>query len=368
MGAALTPAEAILRRTGPNNITVLFEADGGFDPARAFRGVQMLTEGAERFRARLDGGAFGQARPVAWAQHVCIVEDAVATAPEVMDLARRLVLPADRPLWRAAVVNPRGTGWSGVVLHFDHAIADGTRIARHIVTNVRPSETETASVDVLPRMTLAELSAAVDPRLRPAPVGLCRVPFAALRASVPGAISHGDALLRLGRKTLEIQPEFTDVPTRRKNHATVAKIEALHSGGRLGNHALMEAVDLSKPSVKGETALFRARRTPWVEALRMGAARLVPSPLLRRIVQAEFSHPAIVQTIVPVSRKPVPLFGLPLNAIHPAAPALGRPLIALTATRLGDGFDVSITAHAPDGTAIAGLSGRVAAAMLEALQ
>ncbi|MBY4892431.1 hypothetical protein KUL25_06610 [Rhodobacteraceae bacterium N5(2021)] len=368
MGAALTPAEAILHRTGPNNITVLIEAEGPFDPARAFRGVQMLAERAERFRAPLTRGAFAASCPVDWPQHVCLIEDACATAVQVMDIARRLALPPKRPLWRAALVNPDGPGWSGVVLHFDHAIADGTRIARHIVTHVRPAVDQTASVRSLPTLSMSELAALGDARLSPAPIGLCRLPFAALRKAVPGAISHGDALLRVARRALDTQPEFAAVPTRRKDRVSVAKIAALQSGGRLGNHALMEEIDLSKPSVKGEVALFRPRHTPLVETLRMGAARLAPSPLLRRIVQAEFSRPGIVQTIVPVSRRPLLIFGLSAGAIHPAAPALGRPLIALTATRYGDGFDVSVTAHAPDGAAVADLSERVVAAMLRAVQ
>ncbi|GAB5445771.1 hypothetical protein [Gymnodinialimonas sp.] len=373
MGTALTPAEAILRRTGPNNITVLFEAGasgsgGGFDPARAFRGVQMLAEGAERFCAPLTSGHFEKPRPVDWPRHVCLVEEPNATAAAVMDLTRRLALPSDRPLWRVLLVNPEGPGWSGVALQFDHAIADGTRIARHLVANVRPAARDVAATDDLETLGFSDLLPQTDARLLVSPIGLCRVPFAALRGALPDAISHGDALLRLARAALDTQPEFEAVPARRKDHATVAKIDALQSGGRLGNHAMMEEIDLSKPSVKGETALFRPRRTPLAESLRMGAARLVPAPLLRRIVQAEFSRAGIVQTIVPVTRRPVPLFGLPLKAIHPAAPALGRPLIALTAARFGDGFDVSVTAHGADGAAVAGLSERVAAAMARALQ
>lgn len=371
MGAALTPAEAILRRTGPNNITVLFEARGGrggFDPARVFRGVQMLAEGAARFRAPLGRDAFGAVAPVDWPRHVCLVEDASATAPGVMDLARRLAFPPDRPLWRAALVNPRGPGWSGLVLHFDHAIADGTRIARHIVATARPAPDQIAAVDALPVVSLATLGAERDPRLDPAPIGLCRMPFAALRGAVPGAASHGDALLRLARRVLEVLPETAGLPVRRKDHATVAKIRALQSGGDLGNHALMEEVDLSRPVDMGAAVLFRPRRPPLADTLRMGAARLVPSPLLRRIVRAEFSRPGIVQTVVPVTGRPLPLFGLPLVAIHPAAPALGRPLVALTAARFGDGFDVSVTAHGPGGAAVAGLSRRMAMAMEAALQ
>lgn len=95
----------------------------------------------------------------------------------------------------------------------------------------------------------------------------------------------------------------------------------------------------------------------------MGAARFVPAPLLRRLVQAEFSRPAIVLTIVPVARRLPPLFGMPLQAIHPAAPALGRPMLALTATRTGDGFDLCVTAHGPGGATVPGLSQRVAAIM-----
>lgn len=368
MATPLTPAEAILRRTGPNNITVLFESDGAFDPARAFRGVQMLAEGSDRFRALLSRGGFGQAGPVDWSRHVCILKDASVVAADIMDITRRLTLPADRPLWRVILVNPQGVGWSGLALHFDHAIADGTRIARHLVANVRPKETDIAPVDAMPLVSLADLSGDAAPRLSPANIGLCRLPFTTLRAAVPEAVSHGDALLRLGRHMLDTQPEFHAATARRKDHATLARIEALHSGGRLGNHAQMDHIDLSKPSVMGETALFKPRRTPMSDRLRMATARVVPSPLLRRIVQAEFSRPGIVQTIVPVSRKPVALFGLPLAAIHPAAPALGRPMLAITAARFGDGFDVSITAHTAAGEAVSDLSKRVAEAMVRAVQ
>lgn len=370
MDHRLTRAEAILHRTGPNNITVLFETRSGFNAARAFRGVQMLADGAERFRTPLIAGLrshFGTPAPVDWTQHVCVVEDPLAaTSAIVMDTARILALPPDRPLWRAVLVNPDGAGWSGLVLHFDHAIADGTRISRHIVTNVRPAEDETTSTDGLPRMSFAQLQ--TDPRLAPAASGQCRLPFAALRAAVPEATSHSDALLRLGRRMLDAVPDLAPTPTRRKDHATVAKIQALQSGGLLGNHAMMEEVDLSQPSLMGQAALFRPRRMPLIEALRMAAAGLIPASILRGIVQTEFSRPGIVLTIVPVSRKPPPLFGLALTAIHPAAPALGRPPLAITATRMGDGFDVCITAHGPNGDSVPTLSTRVAAAMVQALQ
>lgn len=368
MSTRLSQAEAILRRTGPNNITVLFEADGAFDPARAFAGIHMMANGAERFRAVLSRRAFAPPSPVAWSRHVSILDDASVTAATLMDVTRRLALPSDRPLWRAVLVNPDGTGWSGLALQFDHAIADGTRIARHLVSNVRPSAQDHAPIDALPNVTLPGLTAQAFPTLSPAPIGLCRLPFTALRIAVPEAISHGDALMRLARRMLDSQPEFRTADPRRKNHATMARIEALQSGGRLGNHARMDHVDLSQPSLAGEAALFQPQRAPLSDKMRMATARLIPSPVLRRIVQAEFSVPGIVQTIVPVSRKPVALFGLPLRAIHPAAPALGRPLLAIAAARFGDGFDVSITARTPKGEAAAGLSQRVAQAMVNAVQ
>lgn len=368
MRKPLTPAEAILHRTGPNNITVLFEASGSFDPARAFRGIQMLANGSDRFAALLLRGGFCDAGPIQWDRHVCVLDDPDATAGGLMDLTRCLALPPDRPLWRALLVNPDGIGWSGLALHFDHAIADGTRMARHIVTHVQPSETDRASPNGLPTVSLADLERGMDRRVSAAPTGLCRIPFAALRRTVPDAVSHGDALLRLGRQMLDTLPAFADVPVRRKDHATLARIEALNSGGRLGNHATMVGVDLSRPSGAGDAMLFRPSRAPMVERLRMGAARLIPAPVLRRIVQAEFSRPGIVQTIVPLTRRPLPLFGLPLRAVYPAAPALGRPLLAISAIRFGDGFDASITAHGPDGAAVPDLSMGVARAMVEAVQ
>lgn len=368
MRTALSPAEAILHRTGPNTITVLFEAAGPFDPARAFRGVQMLANGSARFSARLHRGALIAGAPINWADHVCVLNDPHATVAPLMDLSRCLHLSLGRPLWRAMIVNPDGPGWSGVALHFDHAIADGTRIARHLASNVKPLEDDVAPVDMLPSVGLSDLATHKDPRVVAAPIGLCRVPFDGLRRAVGDAVGHGDALLRLGRRIVDDIPEFDAVPTGRKDHATVAKIETLQSGGRLGNHARMEDVDLSKPSSARDGALFRPRRTPRMERLRMAVARGVPASLLRRIVEAEFSRPAIVQTIVPVSRRPVPLFGLPLHAIHSAAPALGRPLMAITAVRYGDGFDVSITAHGPCRVIVPDLSMRVAAAIARAVQ
>lgn len=372
METFLTPAEAILQRTGPNNITVLFEADGGFDPARALRGVEMVCAGAARFRARLRGGfrpAFLAPKDVDFSRHVSVLRDATLSAPALMDVARRLALPPGRPLWRAVLVNPDGHGWSGLVLHFDHAIADGTRISQHIVRRVQPGAGDTSPIGGLAQTSLSALKADADPRIKAAPTGLCRVPFDALRRVVRDAASHGDALLRLGRQILDEMPEFVDVPKRRKDIATVAKIEALRSAdGQLGNHAQMEPVDLSGPAACAEGALFRPRAAPLLERARMGAARFVPTPLLRRIVQAEFSRPAIVLTVVPVARKLPPLFGLPLRAVHPAAPALGRPLLALTATRTGDGFDLCITAHGPDGAAVPGLSQTAATAMELRLQ
>ena len=95
----------------------------------------------------------------------------------------------------------------------------------------------------------------------------------------------------------------------------------------------------------------------------MGLSRLVPAALLRRIVEAEFSRPGIVLTVVPVARRLPPVFGLDLRAIHPAAPVMGRPPLAITAVRSGDGFDVCVTAHGPRGEDIPGLSKRVASAM-----
>ena len=373
MGAPLSPAEAVLFRTGPNNITVLFEATGGFDPARALRGIQMLVQAAERFQSPVISGLrprFGAAGPVDLASHVAVLNDPAAdTAQAMMNAARKLRFDSLRPLWRIVLVNPEGGGWSGVVLHFDHAIADGTRIARLLVTRIRPGVGEVTSIDGLPVITFADLRAQADPRLDPAPTGLCRLPFDGLSRAVPEATGHGDALARLGRRMLDQFDDFAGASARRKDHTAIARIEALRNpDGGLGNHAQMQHLDLSKPSVSGESALFRPRRTPLVEQVRMGAARLVPALLLRRMVQAEFSLPGIVMTIVPVARKLPPIFGLPLNATHPAAPALGRPLLSITAARTGDGFDTSITAHGPDGTAIPGLSERVAAAMVEAVQ
>ena len=80
------------------------------------------------------------------------------------------------------LVNPDGGGWSCVVLHCDHAIADATLIAHHFVRNGRPSASDTAAID------------------------------------------------------------------------------ALHSGGRLGNHFTMEQIDLVQPTARKGRALTSSAR------------------------------------------------------------------------------------------------------------
>ncbi|MEX3015028.1 hypothetical protein [Gymnodinialimonas hymeniacidonis] len=371
MSLLLTPAEAALYRTGPNNISILFEAKGGFDPARALFGLHQMVEGTERFH-RIPKGrlspCFGARLPLHWPDHVAILDATDVTAAQMMALTRRLALPSDRPLWRAVLVNPDGAGWRGLALHFDHAIADGTRISRHIVKEARPGAEQKAPIVDLPRIKLAQLETDTDPRLTPADPALLRLSFADLSRAMPDAASHSDALLRLAHRILSEEPAFAGLPTTRRDHAQVARIEALRTaGGVLGNRAHMVTVDLSV-SATASSALFERSRASWVEAARMNLARFVPAALLRPIVQKEFSQPGIVLTVVPVGRTLPPLFGLDLQAIHPAAPVLGRPPLAITAVRTGQGFDICITAHGPDGRAIPDLSQRVASQMTEIVQ
>ncbi len=348
MALKLTPAEAILHRTGPNNITVLLHAPGGFDPRRAFFGVQKMVQGSDRFQRCVVGEAFTDAASVDRAQHVSILDDPAVTDPaEMLHLARHLAMPEGAPPWRVILVNPDGAGWSGLILHFDHAIADGTRMARLIVTNVLPKESDVACINALPRQSLDQFKQMIDLNQSMAPIAVCRIPFAGLRSRVPTTASNGDALLQLVRETLDQCPAFDAASTPRKDHATVARIVALNSAGKLGNHARMIKTDLSRPAAQQGASMFTRNRTPLHETLRMAVARRLPAPILRPLVQAEFSKPGIVMTIVPVSRVQKPLFGLPLTAVHAAAPNMGKPLIAVTATRYGDGFDATIVAHPP---------------------
>ena len=348
MTLKLTPAEAILHRTGPNNITVLLHAPGGFDPRRAFFGVQTMVGGSDRFQRCVVGDAFTDLAPVDWAQHVSILRDPAITDPaEMLHLARHLAMPEGSPPWRVILVNPDGAGWSGLILHFDHAIADGTRMARLIVANVLPKEGDVACIDALPSQSLAQFKQMIDPNQSMAPIAICRIPFKRLRQRVPTSASNGHALLQLVRETLDQCPAFDDASTRRKDHATVARIVALNSAGKLGNHARMIKIDLSRPAAQQYPSMFTRNRAPLHETLRMAVARRLPAPILRPLVQAEFSKPGIVMTIVPVSRAQKPLFGLPLTAVHAAAPNMGKPLIAVPATRYGDGFDATIVAHPP---------------------
>ncbi len=371
MSLLLTPAEAALYRTGPNNISILFEAKGGFDPERALFGLHQMVEGTERFhripRGRISP-VFGARVPLHWADHVAVLEAPDLAAAQMMALTRRLALPMDRPLWRAVLVNPDGAGWSGLALHFDHAIADGTRISRHIVKQARPAPDQKIPLSDIGRYTLEHLQSQTDLRLTPAEPALLRLDFEALSRAIPDAASHSDALLRLAHRTLLEEPAFDGLPSSRRDNAQVARIEALRSAsGVLGNRARMVSVDLSAPSL-ASTALFERTRTPMIDTARMAVARFIPAALLRPIVQREFSQPGIVLTVVPVGRRLPPLFGLDLRAIHPAAPVLGRPPLAVTAVRTGQGFDICLTAHGIDGQAIPDLSQRVADRMLAAAQ
>ncbi|EBA12202.1 hypothetical protein [Roseobacter sp. CCS2] len=223
MRIRLTPAEAILHRTGPNNITALFHAPGGFDPRRAFFGVKSMVQASERFQRCINGNAFTDKVQVNWPDHVAILDDPSVTQPEKMlHLARHLAFPQDRPPWRVILVNPGGAGWSGLILHFDHAIADGTRMARLIVTKVLPTKGDAAAVDSLPRLSLHQLKKMIDPHQQSAPIALCRVPFDGLRARVPQAMGNSEALLHLTREALDTCAAFDTASMKRKNHAAGA--------------------------------------------------------------------------------------------------------------------------------------------------
>ncbi len=366
----LTGAEAILYRTGPNNITILFEASGAFEPGLVLRGLHQMVDGAERFHKTIGGTyapAFGARQLVDWPSHVSVLNAPGLSAVTMMNLARRLALPAARPLWRAVIANPDGGGWSGLVLQFDHAIADGTRISRHITTRARPVVGQALPIDGLPVVSLEGLQSQKDARLTPANSGLVRLEFEGLARRVPNASGYADALLRLAREMLDTEPAFTAVTQNRRDHATMAQIVALRSAdGALGNKAQMRPVNLSDASEKAK-ALFEKARAPWIEGARIAVARALPKGILRPVVQSEFSRPGIVMTVVPVARRLPPLFGLDLVAIHPAAPTLGRPPLAVTAVRTGDGFDVCVTAHGPKGENVPGLSQRVAEAMRQSV-
>jgi hypothetical protein len=370
MTMRLTGAEAVLYRTGPNNITILFEASGPFDPGLVLRGLHQMVEGAERFHRAIEGTrapAFGQRQPLEWPRHVSVLNAPGLSAITMMNLARRLALPAGRPRWRAVIANPEGGGWSGLVLQFDHAIADGTRIARHITTRARPEIGQGLPVGGLPCVSLEGLQSQKDARLTPANSGLVRLEFNDLARHIPNASGHADALLRLARERLDADPAFAGVAPTRRNHATMAQIVALRTAdGALGNQAKMRPVNLSDASERSK-ALFDKARAPWMESARIAIARALPTAILRPTVQSEFSRPGIVLTVVPVARRLPPLFGLDLVAIHPAAPTLGRPPLAVTAVRTGDGFDVCVTAHGPKGENVPGLSQRVADTMRQSV-
>ncbi len=359
MTIRLTDAEAVLFRTGPNNITILFEASGPFETAKALQGLHQIVSNAERFRRPIHSKlkpTFGGEVALEWAHHVNLINAPELTGNQMMNIARRLALPPAAPPWRALIVNPEGGQWSGVVLHFDHAIADGTQISRHIIRHARLVNDKPSPTVDFSYLPLEYLEGDTDPLLVPPPSALVRIEFRSLSKRFPDASGHSDALLRQAHQFLGYASEFTGLHHARRHHAMVARIEALRvDKGCLGNHARMERVDLSLGTHQTD-GLFTRQNKPFIERARLAVAKAIPAKLLRSLVNAEFSKPGVVMTVVPGARKPLTLFGFDVSAVHPAAPVLGRPPLAVTAVRWGDGFDVCITGHGTTGQSVAGLS------------
>ncbi|AHM03979.1 hypothetical protein roselon_01597 [Roseibacterium elongatum DSM 19469] len=369
-GAALTPSERILWRSGPNLITVFAQTQGAIDAARALAGVMALARSDDRLRRVVQDGPLPQWGPeqaLDPAAHLKVLRAPGLIGPEgaatLLDTLRRQALPGDRPGWQAVVVNPDGPSdraVSGLALHLDHAIGDGTRLARALLGAWRHGSAPDGLNMALPVTTFEDLSRTVDPRID-------AVPPATLRLRLPsgGASGRIGALIRAGAVVLERQELFGVLPPRQRASVSIARFASRHSAqGALRNDARMVRMRVSESA--GDIRGLRIVPPPpeALYRLKLGLGGVLPARWLRRAVDAEFSAPGQVLTIIPGHAGWLEVGGAPIRSVMALAPAMGHPPLALTGVSYRGEMHLTVSARGPDGR---GVSAEAAETLRDAL-
>lgn len=318
-------------------------------------------------------------------QAVTLVDDPAFRAFD--DLGRLLQqldampFPADRPPWRALIVNSGGAGLPALVIQCDHAIADGIRIeriARHFgdwLDDDPEARALAGAVAANPvRRALADIVAPADGRVaKELGMVLTVVPARLLRM----ARKSGTATTAIiGAMADALAMSGTLAPGSIRSGVAMEMIGERRPGTHAGTFVAAKAVAAQPASglpAPGRSWLFHllARTGPW----RFPVAALFPAMLARAITTAFYRRFDMVVAITPSTRLGPEIGGARTTRIFGVGPMLADthvsvtgvwsngdcgltirpgPAIAIAPSELADRFRTALEARAGEGAGQAG--------------
>jgi hypothetical protein len=341
--------ENFLLRLGPSRVTAAWVLDGPPDLGVVLGQVRAMVRSSPRLSRRIvcrgPWHVWRDASQARWEDHVRAWTDPSLTGPEavvrLIAAVRRLPLPEQGPRWLALAVNPESAvpvpvpasapgpaPLSAFVLHYDHAIGDGRRMARFVAAAAGGRVGRLSPVLVQPAAAGAAL---VDERVREVPLAACAVPREALRGG-PGGVTG--QLIAAGSRLLA-DSGFYPGAARRTGRAVVTRATRRDTDrSRLGN--FLRAVEhRTDAGARGA----RAPR-PRTSDGRLVLASALPARLLRPLVRSWYRSVDQLVTLTPAGRGGVRLGGRAVTAIYAVPPHLARPPLTQCAVSYGRSLHV----------------------------
>ncbi|MFZ1680140.1 MAG: wax ester/triacylglycerol synthase domain-containing protein [Rhizobiaceae bacterium] len=244
--------------------------------------------------------------------------------------------PADRPPWRALVINAGGAGLPALVFQCEHAIADGIRIER-IMRNFgawAAADREAGSmVDriaaTLDHRALADILALPDERGENRhDMVLTFAPAAMLRR---GRNSGSATAMIIGAMADALAMPGTLAPGAIRSGLAMELIGERRPGSPSGNFVAAQAVPAqpaNAPAARGRSFLFYllARTGPW----RFRQAALFPAALTRIISTSFYRRFDIVASVMPSSRKGSQVGAARADRVFGIGPVIGDTHVSMT--------------------------------------
>ena len=246
--------ENYLVRTGPNNITFALLFDGPANQSDLVDFVFTLSSEHKRLRQRLVTTAFR----FEWTEADDFdVHDHVEglnlpnplddeTIAEILSVARRLHLPTDRPRWRCILVNPKtdasspAAGRSAMVLHLDHTLADGVRIAQMLDHGFRAKAAHGQDLASpysrkIREVELASLRKAADESISALDLSVISIDRKSIRRQLPPGRSMTEWFLSVGQ-SLTDDPRLYKPGGWAGRRCILIRMQALHAATQMSNN------------------------------------------------------------------------------------------------------------------------------------
>ena len=363
----VSPLENIMLKAGPTRISgaaILAEPP---DLQSLYLQVAAIVDRVSRLRSTFKPFWFWHVRrttDIDVGNHIKSLKDSgiseMRDVERLVEEARRLALPDDRPPWLIVVVNGidrdgvRPTGLPVLLFHFDHSIADGIR-ALEILTRfpsdprimaVASARPETRNFDLGRIAALADLDA--DERISPMPVACVSVDLSTSKTVRGARQDLSDHIIGAVNSVLA-DPDLFDrdvAPTGKM--ALIRLTRRQVQIGELGNH--VSAVYRAAVT-EGAQAVSRRGMLPSLAAERTSQARQIwLSPFPRRLVRMAtrqwYSQFDALLTIVPGGQKAKTFGSASINRIYGVLPFLADIRLNVTVVVYGNKINLTLMPNA----------------------